>query len=229
MTTLALGTLEITGYSPTIVAPDVSASYQASRLAPLLMRGDRYCQDRVRPKVATRAMRQDKDALIVTATATESGAYFHFWVGGIYSVTNKSGVIRAHIEKGASRIVDIRCGRRPRPYGPEPRHSATHRRIQWQRPATATVDHYLVQSNTGGAGWVTLRKVPGRGRWRFDMRFGPLADDATVQFRVVPVDALGNSGTALTLESRRVVRVPDPPSVATSYDAGTDKVTIASS
>ncbi len=54
-----------------------------------------------------------------------------------------------------------------------------------------------------------------------------LEDATTHQFRVIPIGADTNEGTALTF-SVLMVRRPDPPVVSYTYASGTGKVTIAS-
>jgi hypothetical protein len=57
---------------------------------------------------------------------------------------------------------------------------------------------------------------------------GVLVDETQAEWRVIPVDAAGNQGTAKTF-TVLMVRYPDPPSVTFTYNAGTGAVTLAAS
>ena len=64
------------------------------------------------------------------------------------------------------------------------------------------------------------------GRRYFNWRSRVLEDSATHQFRVTPIGANGNNGTAKNFVVL-MVRIPDPPRVSYSYSAGSGVVTIA--
>lgn len=89
----------------------------------------------------------------------------------------------------------------------------------------ADVDRYLVQQFVSGV-WTTKATVRDSGRPYFTWRSGTLADVTSHQFRVIPVGDNGNQGTATSF-TVLMVRYPDPPDVAFSYDEGTGEVTVA--
>jgi hypothetical protein len=64
------------------------------------------------------------------------------------------------------------------------------------------------------------------GRRYFTWLTRVLEDQAQHQFRVTPVGSNGNAGAAKNF-AVLMTRIPDPPSVSYSYDAGTGAVTIA--
>lgn len=96
--------------------------------------------------------------------------------------------------------------------------------VQWYQVADAAA--YRVEQYVDSA-WTMLVTVADDGRGYYQHRTATLADDTTHQFRVVPVSAAGNDGTPTTL-SILMVRYPDPPDPAFSYDSGSTTVSIAS-
>lgn len=98
-------------------------------------------------------------------------------------------------------------------------------RLGWLPDADAA--QYLVQQYDGAA-WdtiATLAADASRPWWHYDTP--GLADETTHTWRVLPVDAAGNQGTAVQFVAL-MVRHPDPPKVTFTYDgAGPGTVTIA--
>jgi hypothetical protein len=100
-------------------------------------------------------------------------------------------------------------------------------------PATATLAwyasagaaRYRVEQDVGG-NWTEVDALPDDGSGYFRWTSDALADVTAYDFRVVPVGANGNDGTPLEY-AVLMVRVPEPPAVAYSYDAGTGNVTIS--
>ena len=85
---------------------------------------------------------------------------------------------------------------------------------------------YLVQKYNG-ASWDTIATFAAdasKAWWTYNTP--GLADETSHQWRIVPVDAAGNEGTAVSF-TVLMVRNPDPPEVNYAYSAGTGKVTIA--
>ncbi len=75
-----------------------------------------------------------------------------------------------------------------------------------------------------GAEWVERVRVTAD-QWYHTWTSRVLEDLTTHQFRIVPVDAAGNEGSATT-RSALMVRHPDPPTASYAYDNGTGKVTV---
>jgi len=86
--------------------------------------------------------------------------------------------------------------------------------------ASYRVDEYIEGAWTARA---TLLET-GLGYYRWDSRY--LEDVTTHQFRVVPITAFGNDGAAAVF-SVLMVRHPDVPSVAYTYDEDTAIITIS--
>ena len=93
--------------------------------------------------------------------------------------------------------------------------------LQWY--AVSAAASYRVEQNIASV-WTLLTSVPEDGRGYYEWQSGWLADCASHQFRIVPVSASGNQGTALNLASL-LARHPDNPNYTTTYSAGTKKLT----
>ena len=89
------------------------------------------------------------------------------------------------------------------------------------------VDHATGQSTPGSGDWSEIGRVAHTGEWAYSF-LSPVLDDLTWHwFRVVPVDAAGNEGDALTFGPYYHVRRPDGPTFSASYDSGTQRITFA--
>lgn len=89
---------------------------------------------------------------------------------------------------------------------------------------TAYALHYIVEQYIDAA-WVVIAVVQETGKQRWHSFISALGDDATHQFRVTAVSKAG-AGTPAAV-NYKLVRAPDPPNVAMTYDSGTDNVTVA--
>lgn len=78
-----------------------------------------------------------------------------------------------------------------------------------------------------GPGFVTRQIIPDDGRKWNNWVSRVLEDDQVHEFRVTAIGENQNNGTPVTFQIK-MVRHPDPPEVAYSYDQGTGKVTITS-
>jgi len=96
-------------------------------------------------------------------------------------------------------------------------------RLFWY--AVASADHYLVEQYIDTS-WESLAKVPHSDRENaYTWDSAQLADNTTHQFRVSAIDAAGNASTAVE-RSMLMVRHPDPPVAALSYNPATREPTI---
>ena len=95
-------------------------------------------------------------------------------------------------------------------------------RLEWTPVAGAA--EYRVEEFVAAA-WTQRARVKASdiGTHVWFTRF--LEDEATHQFRIVPVGENGNDGTPLAF-SFLMVRSPDPPDVSYAYNPGPDTVTI---
>lgn len=74
--------------------------------------------------------------------------------------------------------------------------------------------------------WTERGTVADNGEGFFAWTSRVLEDVTTHEFRIVPLDSAGNTGTATTF-SKLMVRIPDVPSVSYAYDSGTAKITVS--
>ncbi len=96
--------------------------------------------------------------------------------------------------------------------------------LAWYASSGAT--SYLVQQYVSAA-WATVATISAGSDTYFRWESGTLNDDTVHQFRVVPVGANGNSGTAQTFNTL-MVRRPTPPAAEYVYNgSGTPTVTIS--
>ncbi len=97
-------------------------------------------------------------------------------------------------------------------------------RINWQAVVGAST--YRVEEFVAAV-WTARQTITDRGEGAFEFVTRFLEDVTTHQFRVIPIDAAGNEGTAISFTSL-MVRHPTPPSVSYVYNgAGTPTVTIS--
>jgi hypothetical protein len=95
--------------------------------------------------------------------------------------------------------------------------------LQWL--AIAGAGSYRVDENIASV-WTERKTITDDGFGVFAFLSRWLEEGQTHQFRVVPISTAGNEGTPLSF-SIEMVRHPDPPSVAFTYNgAGTPTVTI---
>ena len=87
---------------------------------------------------------------------------------------------------------------------------------------------YRVDQRQSLGEWETIAEVASLGStWEYSCVTPRLQDLATYEWRVVPIDAVGNEGTPLVIDSESVVRRPDPPAFTATSDDGTARVTFS--
>ena len=88
------------------------------------------------------------------------------------------------------------------------------------------MSYYRVEQKLGAGDWETLRIVPQvADQWAYSLLTDRLDDLSSYTWRVIPVDAAGNDGTAITIGAELIVRTPDAPDFTATFDSGTTKVT----
>jgi hypothetical protein len=95
--------------------------------------------------------------------------------------------------------------------------------LNWR--AKTDANKYRIEEYVSAA-WTERITINSNGSGSYVWTSRYLEDVTTHQFRIIPIDASGNDGTALTF-SMYLARVPDVPLVTYTYDSGTGKVTIA--
>lgn len=192
-------------------------------------RRERYDAERNAAAVTRYSVRQAGDWVHVTATVNVAGCWLHWFIDGRWHGRSRRTTRPVYCPPG--RTVDIRvraCRYQDVDWrllrGPLPQGLRT---IEWQASADAGTGDYLVQaSDDGGATWSDQAVIRHDGRWRYLHTVGPLADDTVWTVRVVPRLVTGETGTAITVLSERVVRPPDPMALTAAFDAGTGLVTV---
>lgn len=102
------------------------------------------------------------------------------------------------------------------------------RTIWWVRSADSDVERYLVEQQKDGGAWSTIGTVPHvDGQWSYQFLSPRLTDLSSYAWRVTPYDAALNAGTAVTLDTVKVVRTPDAPAFTATFNAGPTTVTLA--
>jgi hypothetical protein len=94
-------------------------------------------------------------------------------------------------------------------------------RLQWN--AVEDAAQYRIEQYIDAA-WSFLKLINDTGQAQYEYTTGVLDDSSTSQFRVVPIDAMGNDGTPATLDLFPIHR-PAMPMLSMVYDDGTKKAT----
>jgi hypothetical protein len=171
----------------------------------------------------------------VTATQLEPGLWrlewasdlasptFYLWMDGVFVLSTGAGSIEVAVSVPSSPVFSVFDDADAAPSNVYPAGVL----IQWDQPTDLEVEYYLVEEYVAAAWTERTRVTADPARWQYEFQTRPLEDVTTHQFRVTPVGVNGNAGAARTY-SVYMVRNPDPPDVALSYDDGTQKITVAS-
>lgn len=156
--------------------------------------------------------------------------YYHWWLDGVY--VDSTTVPDHAFFVPAGDLARVECvDTADADYDPLVASVATYpaRRTLFFLRSLAAVEHYRVEQRANVGAWTTIARVlPENGQWSFQVLSPRLADLTVYDWRVIPVDAAGNDGTALSLPSESpLVRVPDAPEFTATFDPNTTTVTIA--
>ena len=165
----------------------------------------------------------------VTSQLLEAVTY-HWYLDGVYMGATSSPTFSFYIEDGEQALIEVidDPGSDFDPILQAPTHYPARRTLWWVRSLDSDVDHYRVEEKIGAGDWATLELVPHNDdRWEYSVLTGRLTDLTNHQWRVYPVDAAGNDGTAVTLSAEKIVRTPDAVNFTATFDDGTSKVTFA--
>lgn len=145
---------------------------------------------------------------------------FYLWRDGLLVLTTALGSTIVSVGAGESPVFEVFDDAGDVPADAHPRWMM----LQWYGQGDTT-DEYRVQQFVGAA-WTDVATVRESGLSVYSWRSPTLADSTTHQFRVVPLGANGNLGTAAELVAL-VVGYPDVPAVGYAYNgAATPTVTI---
>lgn len=173
---------------------------------------------------------QRNDSLVtVTAVSDLSGTvYYHWYIDGAYVARTTSPVWTLHLEVGEQVRIDCNDSNSSTydAVANAPDGYPARRTLWWVRANDSSVVKYLVQQKLGAGSWTSIGTVyQDNDTWGHKLLTPRLDDLGSYTWQVIPVDAAGNQGTALTIGPETIVRVPDAPDYTISFDSGTDKVT----
>ena len=163
--------------------------------------------------------------------------FFLWWVNGIFQGKTLDGGKVVRPEDGEQLRVELFDTRNPS-FDPSlilVQSATGRRRIFWTRSLDANIAAYRIdgQAGTGGpfmvggSSWQTLATVAADDTWQYAWLSDPCADLAPVAWRIVPLDAAGNAGTAKVISAEMIVRTPDAPRWAFELDSVSRQVTFS--
>ncbi len=163
-------------------------------------------------------------AWLITWESDTPGATFSVYIDGVLAARGSMTEIRVPVS-GRSPVIEIRDD------AADPtKHPSDRVRIQWRASTMAGgepgdgIDHYRVEQWVD-PDWVEQARVLEEGLGYYAWTSGPLADGQSFSFRVVAVADIGAESTEAELDTL-MVRLPDPPAVTATWDAGDGEVTI---
>lgn len=172
----------------------------------------------------------------IVATSDEgSPVWFHWWVDGVYcgqTVGEASPVSIRWFQVGLGEqeridVVDTTDADAD-PVALAPDAYPARRTLWFLRSLAVGVDHYRIEQQQDGGEWTAIGRVRAHEHlWDYSLSTGRLDDLADYAWRAVPVDALGNAGTAIAIGSQTIVRSPDAPDWAATFDAVSALMTIS--
>ena len=156
--------------------------------------------------------------------------YFYWYVDGRYVGQTKSPSRAFYLPAGDQAQIDVIDSTDPDldPIANAPAAYPVRRTLWWIRSIDAgRVDRYRVEQQKDGGDWTQIGTVHAvDGQWDYTFLTDRLDDLGAYAWRVVPIDAAGNDGSAITLGAETVVRKPDGVDFTLSFDDGTDRVTL---
>ena len=172
--------------------------------------------------------RRSLDTTVVTVTSSLTGVVFYHWyMDGAYlgatsdpsrSITlQRSEQVRLEILDTNDRDFD--------PVANAPAGHPARREIVWVRSIDPEVIRYRVDQQLDGGDWETIAYVHHEeARWTYSLLSPRLDDLSDYAWRVVPLDAAGNEGTAVAIDAEFIVRIPDAPNFTVTFVEGVNEV-----
>jgi hypothetical protein len=178
--------------------------------------------------------RRSGNATVVTAVSdlvpgVDEQLLYHWYVDGVYLGLTSGGSRAFAPEAGEQVRVDVvdSVDAAFDADDENPGGAPARRLLWWVRSIDSDIDHYRVEQQADGGAWSLLGMVPHVATaWEYSFLTPRLDDLTEYAWRIVPVDAAGNTGTAIDLGSEDVVRTPDAPSFTAAYNAVGETVTI---
>ncbi len=167
---------------------------------------------------------------VTVVTILSAPVYYWWYVDGAFVDMTRSNSHSFYVETGDQVRIDVIDNNDPNfdPYANAPAGYPSRRTIWWVRSLSTDVAYYRIAENKDAAGWSQVATVYADDRaWTYSYLTDRLDDLASYQWRVVPVDTLGNDGAVLARDAETIVRTPDSPNFSATFDAGTGKVTFS--
>ncbi len=182
-------------------------------------------------KTVTFAQRRDGNVSTVTVTTNLAGTvYYHWYVDGVWVAVTNSNHFSFVAAAGEQSRIEVEVSNDPGfdQVANAPDTPAARVTLYWIRSTDTDVREYKVEQQLDGGDWATIATVPFQaGSWDYRITSPRLDDLGSYAWRVTPVDAAGNDGSATSLGARTIVRTPDAPEFTATFDEGTTKVTFA--
>ena len=172
--------------------------------------------------------RLDRITEVTVASQLTGDVRYHWYLDGTYQGETRRPRMTFFLEQDQQ--AQVECIDAPDddfdPILQAPAAWPARKTLWWICSTDSDVDHYRVEQNRAAAGWTTLRTVAHEpDRWDYFLTTDRLDDLVSYQWRVIPVDAAGNDGTAVTLSAETIVRTPDAVDYTIGFDEGTTKIT----
>ena len=167
--------------------------------------------------------------LIEVSSDLTPPVWFHWYLDGVFQATTTVGEFWISLEPGVQARLEVIDSTDPDfdPLANCPAAYPATRSLWWIRSLAADLDRYRVEQQQDGGDWTTVATVLKKdNQWHYHIESGRLVDLATYAFRIVPIDAAGNDGTAQSLSSRRIVRTPAAPDFSLTFNEGPTTITI---
>ena len=167
----------------------------------------------------------------VTVTSSIGGTvYYHWYLDGVWQGATTEPVKTFWLDQDEQARVEV-LDTADADYdytANAPDGYPARKTLWWCRSTDDDVDHYRIEQQQDGGDWESLGRIhPRPNQWDFSLTTGRLDDLSDYAWQVIPVDILGNDGTALALDAETVVRTPDAPDFTATFDEGTTRVTFA--
>lgn len=159
-------------------------------------------------------------ALAITWGSSLTEPTYYIYIDGVLRGTQKAGVYTARVAEGGSIRFEVfdDPGDTPSDFAPD------FAVLEWDAVAGATQYRVYRFDDPAWTLVATMPAVAGASVMRYET--GRLADDTVCRFKVAGVTGAGE-GSAREYQFR-MVRRPDPPDVAVTYDAGSNDLTVGS-
>jgi len=173
-------------------------------------------------------IRAGRSTRVIVTSDLGGTVFYHWYLDGVYVGRTELPEYCLFLDVG-EQVVLVCQDTADADYDPianAPAGYPARRLIYWVRSLATDLDYYQVEQKPSGGEWTNIgRAAHDPQRWDYWLLTPRLADLTSHQWRVVPIDRAGREGTTIAIDAMTVVRTPDAPGFAISYDAGTDKVT----